>query len=142
MTVTGVAGTVSRLRPARMAEHLPIHTAPGCIVDAWEMPGGMHVVCLRGSSDEYALLLCYVDETVRSTCLLLGMDPALAVDVWHFQQMPGVDTDEDARAIVRHVMRAAADNVLPFEPFRANQRGLWRVTIDSLAAVQTRRPLG
>lgn len=142
MVVEGAKGTVARLRSARIRAEIPLPDDRFTnAVDAWQMPGGMYMVCLRGSSDEHAFLLCYVDEQVRTLALTLGIDASLAVDVWAFHKLPCVIDDIEARNVMRHVAMAAANGVLPFEPIRPEERAIWKAAVDSLAAVTTRRPL-
>jgi hypothetical protein len=142
MVVEGAKGVVARLRQPRIRAEIPLTDTPyTALVDAWRMPGGMYMVCMRGDADQHAFLLCYVDEQVRTLAVKLGFDLSLAVDVWLFEPMPCVIDDVEASNVMRHVALAAANGVLPFEPIRPEERTIWKAAVDSLAAVTTRRPL-
>lgn len=138
--VTGKQGTVSRLRPAAYTA-VPVHVgAYGAIVDMWRLGDGMHMMCLRGESDEYMFVLCYVDGAVRKLAAELGINPSLAVDVWHVQKFRNVYEDDMlARAIMRRLAWSAANGQIAFAPIKMNDRRLWRSFVDAMCAVVTSR---
>lgn len=141
LVVRGNAGCVHRIDPRNHRQAVPM--APidcGSMVDVWVMPGEMHIVAVRGSTDTYAIVLCYVDHVVRDVCKAVGLDESLAVDVWHIEPLRHIEgNDTQVRAVCRHLAHAAAQGAVAFEPIRPEQRQEWATTIRIMTALVTQK---